>query len=296
MHSYLESWIFMRISKDWIDYQILSASDEYKIEKVGPYVLKRPDPLAQFSSTQAPSIDASYTEQWHLNSGVPESWTLKYKHLNFIIKPTKFKHIGIFPEQAVNWDWMQEVIESSDKPLRILNLFGYTGGATLACVHENVEEIVHVDALKSAIVWTQDNIKLNHFEDAHIRTIVDDVMKFIQREKRRGRTYHGIIMDPPSFGRGPKGERWKIETQLQPLLQACLDILDDDALFMVINTYTTNLSSKDVTQILSSELKQSNHKGYIHSDAIGLPIQNSNDVLSGGITTRWCYREDLLRR
>ncbi|QIK69674.1 SAM-dependent methyltransferase [Erysipelothrix sp. HDW6C] len=285
----------MRFTNDWRDFEVIDAGNGTKIERYNDITLKRPEPVATWAP-MAPQmhVDAAFNETWRFYKKLPTDWTIRYKDLSFLVRPTTFKHTGIFPEQAVNWDWMRTVIQTSEKPLRILNLFGYTGGATIACAMEdNVEEVVHIDALKSLNEWAQENVALNDLGDKKIRTITEDVMKFLEREKRRGRTYHGIIMDPPSYGRGPKGERWKIENQLQPLMEAALAILDPEALFMVINTYTTNLEPKRVHFTLQNALNNTGFPAHIHSEEIGLPITTMQQKLNCGVTTRWCYREDL---
>lgn len=285
----------MRVPIEWTDFEVLDAGNGLKTERYHDIIVRRPDPVATWKpTTPGMPIDAFFKEGWHFNRTLPESWIIQYKDLNFKVRPTSFKHTGIFPEQAVNWDWMRSVIQTHTEPVRILNLFGYTGGATIACAKENVEEVVHIDALKGMIAWTRENIELNDLTDKKIRTIVEDAMKFIEREKRRGRTYHGIVMDPPSFGRGPKGERWKIEEQLQPLLNAAMELLDPNALFVVLNTYTTNLSPKKVRHALNDALRDQKFPLNTHSEAIGLPITSMDTMLPCGVTTRWCYDENLL--
>ncbi len=284
----------MRKASKWQDYEVLDAGELEKIERYNDVLIKRPELVAPWKTHRSNTkVDAHYTDQWKYFRKV-EPQIITYGDMKFKVKFENSKQTGIFPEQAVNWDWMRSIMKSQDQPVRILNLFGYTGGATIACAMENVEEVVHIDALKSSIEWTQENIELNNLQDKKIRTIVDDVMKFVQREKRRGRRYHGIILDPPSFGRGPKGERWKIEDQLPKLLQAVVDILDDDALFITLNTYTTNLEPKAVEKIMNDVLRNNGINPQTHSDTIGLPIKSTGNELPCGVTTRWCYRKDLL--
>ena len=286
----------MRISNRWQDFEVIDAGNGMKTERYKAIVVRRPDPVATWKPV-APSmgVDAFFDTEWHFNKTLPESWTLTYGDMLLKVRPTSFKHTGVFPEQAVNWDWMRNVIQSSSQEVRILNLFGYTGAATIACAMEpNVTEVVHIDALKSLNEWTRENISLNQLDHKMIRTITEDVMKFLNREKRRGRTYHGIIMDPPSFGRGPKGERWKIKDQLAPLLQAAVELLDKEALFLSVNTYTTDLKPETVRHLLDAVLQSVGFPTTTHSDDIGLPITTMDQTLFAGVTTRWCYDENLL--
>ena len=285
----------MRLSKQWNDYECLDIGDGYKVERFGPYILKRPEPSAKGHLT-IKNIDFNGVhtgKEWKTHN-LPESWILEYKDMKFNLRLHEFKHLGIFPEQATNWDFIREVSKKHNEPLRILNLFGYTGGATIAAAMGNIEEIVHIDALKSAIDRTRENIDLNNLQDKKIRTIQEDVMKFLFREKKRGRTYHGIIMDPPSFGRGPRGDVWKIEEHLEPLIDACLDILDEEAVYIILNTYTTKLSAKWVGDLFSSKLKDRNIKGFIDSQDIGVPVTHKKYPLKLGKTTRWCRYENTL--
>lgn len=285
----------MRVSRNWKDYECLDAGDGVKVERYGDVVLRRPEPIAVWSLMSSIKEDAFFDGSWHTQPHIPESWVIGYKDMKFMVRPTSFKHTGLFPEHAVNWDWMRDVIRQQNKPLRILNLFAYTGGATIACAMEdNVSEVVHIDALKSLNTWAQENVSLNNLNDKTIRTITEDVLKFCAREKKRGRTYHGIIMDPPSFGRGPKGERWKIEGMLDPLIEAALSLLDDDACFLSINTYTTDLTQEMVSDKLMSHLSQTHFPINVSSDTIGLPITHQDKNLMCGITTRWCSHENLL--
>ena len=190
---------------------------------------------------------------WEYKKKFKESWTISFKELRFKVSPTGFKHTGLFPEQAANWDFMMKKIKDSKREdIRVLNLFAYTGGATMACAAAGASEVVHVDASKGMVSWAKENMVLSHLEDKKIRFIVDDVLKFVQREKRRGRTYHAIIMDPPSYGRGPNGEVWKLEEQLYPLISACMEILDEDPLFFLVNSYTTGFPPTVLHNLLNS--------------------------------------------
>ncbi|AMC92641.1 SAM-dependent methyltransferase [Erysipelothrix larvae] len=283
----------MRLAKDWIEYECIDCGDGMKIERFGPYILKRKEPSWTQPLTNTPfEFNGIHTQHGWETHNLPDTWTIHYKDMAMELKPTEFKHLGIFPEQAVNWDFIRASIQRANKPLRILNLFGYTGGATIACAMENVEEVVHIDALKSAISRTQENIKLNTLEDKKIRTIVDDVMKFLAREKRRGRTYHGVILDPPSFGRGPNKEIWEIKKDLEPLLNAVNDILDKDVEFIVLNTYSSHITKREVHAIASRIFKPL--KGILDTQHIGVPITLKDKPLILGQTTRWTKHENLL--
>src|SRR5690554_997293 len=281
----------MKIAKNWENYECLDIGDGYKIERFGEFILKRPEPTAGGEMTlQMQHFDGEFINgQWEHH--LPESWVLEYRDMKFELKLSEFKHLGMFPEQAINWDFIRKIHDKHQEPMRILNLFGYTGAATIASAMGNVEEVVHVDALKSANQRTQENIALNGLEHKKIRTLQDDVLKFIQREKRRGRTYHGIIMDPPSFGRGPKGERWKIETHLETLIEHATDLLDEDAVFLIVNTYTAGLTPDDVLNIVKEKFNPG--YGKFETTSIGLPIKNKPFPLKAGNTTRWCKYKDI---
>lgn len=285
----------MKIADKWIDYECLDIGNKSKIERFGPYYFKRPEPTATTKLTLNIPLDAEYKDgAWNINQ-VPQNWNIHYQDMTFALRPHEFKHLGIFPEQAVNWDFIRVCMRRSTKKLRILNLFGYTGGATIAAALENPEEVVHIDALKSAIARTQENIKLNKCDHVVVRTIVDDAFKFIQREIRRGRTYHGIILDPPSFGRGPKGEVWKINEMLEPLLNDCLKLLDKDAVFLILNTYSAHLPLKHVNDLLKYQLHNHNiTQGKLKSHKLYLPVTKNKELLYCGKTTRWSIYEDLL--
>jgi 23S rRNA (cytosine1962-C5)-methyltransferase len=221
---------------------------------------------------------------WEYGRALPESWKIRYRDLTFIVRPTGFKHTGLFPEQAVNWDWMRGIVEKSGKPFRVLNLFAYTGGATAALAASGAE-VVHVDAAKGMVAWAKDNLAASGLAGAPVRFIVDDVMKFVLREQRRGRTYHGILMDPPSYGRGPNGEMWKIEDNLYPLVEECVKLLDGEARFFLINSYTTGLAPSVLSNVLKCSLGK--RGGKIESDEVGLPITRGGMVLPCGASGRW---------
>ena len=241
------------MKNNWKDYELLDAGNGEKLERWKDIILRRPDPQAIWPVDTDNDIwnkaHAVYHRSnkgggsWEYLKSFPEEWTVKYRNLTFRISPTNFKHTGLFPEQCYNWDWIMDKVEANkDKELRILNLFAYTGGATIAASYAGASEVVHVDAAKGMIEWAKKNRDLSGIHDNKIRFIVDDCLKFVEREKRRGRTYHGIIMDPPSYGRGPSGEMWKFEKEIVNLIEACLEILDDEAIFFLINSYTTGFS------------------------------------------------------
>lgn len=279
----------MNLSDKWIDYEILATGNGMKLERFGNIILNRPDPQIIWSKTNNPiwnTWDGYYHRStkggghWEFKKKLPEYWTIKYHDLTFKVSPTNFKHTGIFPEQATNWDYITEKIKScQEKEIRILNLFAYTGCATMVASHAGASEVVHVDASKGMVDWAKENMKLSHLENNKIRFIVDDVIKFLEKEKRRGRTYHGIIMDPPSYGRGPNKEVWRLEDNLQELLDKAKDILDENYLFLLINSYTTGVSPTSLNNIL----KQTFTDSQIITGEIGLPITENNLVLPCGI-------------
>ena len=229
---------------NWKDYELIDAGGGEKLERWGDVILRRPDPQAIWPKGDAnlwAKADAVYHRSssgggsWEYKRRLPEKWKISYRDLTFKVSPTGFKHTGLFPEQAVNWDFMTEKIKNAGRPVKVLNLFAYTGGATVACAKAGAE-VVHVDASKGMTEWAKENRDLSNLKDAPIHFIVDDCLKFVEREKRRGHTYHGIVMDPPSYGRGPKGEMWKFEKEIIRLVSACLEILDKDAIFFLINS------------------------------------------------------------
>ncbi|MBJ6363609.1 class I SAM-dependent methyltransferase [Paenibacillus sp. GCM10012307] len=285
----------MYIANEWKDYEIIDTGDGDKLERWGHIVLRRPDPQIIWplnpSVKEWKSADAWYHRsssgggQWQNNTKLPESWIIEYGKLRFQIRPTSFKHTGLFPEQAVNWSWMMNKIQNANRPIKVLNLFAYTGGATVACAAAGAE-VCHVDAAKGMVQWAKDNVKLSGLEDRPVRFITDDVFKFVQREQRRGNKYDAIIMDPPSYGRGPGGEMWKLEQSLYPFLESCKTILSDNPLFVLINSYTTGLSPSVLHNLLHLTIG-SQHKGTITCGEIGLPITKSGLNLPCGILGRW---------
>lgn len=280
----------MRYSKDWIDYELLDCSYGERLERWGDIILIRPDPQAIFKTERKDprwkNAHARYLRSksggghWETYKKVPDIWSIKYKDLTFNLKPMGFKHTGLFPEQAVNWDTMSEIIRSSDKPFKVLNLFAYTGGATLACLNAGAE-VTHVDASKGMVNWAKDNAKVSGLADRPVRWLVDDCKKFVEREIRRGKKYHGIIMDPPSYGRGPGGEVWKIEDEIFDLVSLCNEILEDDAKFFLINSYTAGLSPAVMEYVLGVTIMK-NRKGEIKFDEIGLPVTSTGHILPCG--------------
>ena len=280
------------ISDHWKDYRCLSSGDGEKLEKWGNIILRRPDPQIIWSKSNNSlwnSWDAFYHRSnkgggnWEFRKKLPESWTINYKNLKFKVSPTNFKHTGIFPEQAVNWDYIIDKISKiNKKEIRVLNLFAYTGCATMAAAKAGASEVVHVDASRGMVEWAKENRDLSGLSNHKIRFIVDDVIKFLEREKRRGRTYHAIIMDPPSYGRGPNGEVWKLENNLKELLEKARDVLDDDYSFLLINSYTTGISSISLQNILSLTFSNCS----VETGEIGLPIEENNLILPCGIYGR----------
>lgn len=286
----------LRISDEWKDYECLDAGNGEKLERWQNVILRRPDPQAMWpvdmdvDSWKKP--DGHYFRSnkggghWEFNKKLDEYWVVNYKELSFKVSPTNFKHTGLFPEQATNWDFMMNKIRKSNREVRVLNLFAYTGGATMACAAAGAAEVVHVDASKGMTEWAKENMHLSKLDDCHIRFIVDDCLKFVEREARRGRKYDAIIMDPPSYGRGPNGEVWKFEHNLYNLINACMKILSDNPLFFLINSYTTGISSTVLYNILKTTIDK-NYKGIVDAGEVGLPITNNDLVLPCGIYGRW---------
>ena len=284
----------MNISNDWKDYEILDMANEEKLERWGDVYLVRPDPQIIWKEKSFPEkwkkAFARYSRSntgggsWSYNKKVPSAWQIKYKNLTFNIKPMGFKHTGLFPEQAVNWDWMINKIKQEKREIKVLNLFAYTGGATVACLSAGAS-VCHVDSSKGMVAWAKENVISSGLEKRPIRYIIDDVNKFVQREIRRGNKYDAIIMDPPSYGRGKNGEVWQFENDIANLVETCTKVLSDDPLFFLINSYTTGISSKVLENILYLNIK--NKKGKITSGEIGLPMTGSKLVLPCGIYGRW---------
>lgn len=285
----------MIVSNEWKNYEIVDASNGEKLEKWNDIVLLRPDPQIIWNNgnllDKYNNINAHYHRSnkgggyWENLKKTPDRWQVKYKNLTFNIKQMGFKHTGLFPEQAANWDFMIKKIKESDKEIKVLNLFAYTGGASVACLSAGAS-VVHVDSSKGMVDWAKENVLASGLEDRPIRYLVDDVLKFVKREIRRGNKYDAITMDPPSYGRGSNGEIWDIEKDLFNLVELCVEILTDDPLFFIINSYTTGLSMEVMNNVLKLTLGKK-YQGKIYSDEIGLPIKNSDLVLPCGIVTRY---------
>lgn len=285
----------MRLSNEWQDYECLDAGNGEKLERWGKVTLRRPDPQAMWIISNNETwnkVDGHYhrTDKgggyWDFKTKLPDYWTIKYKDLTFKVSPTNFKHTGLFPEQATNWDFMMNKIKNSKKKVKVLNLFAYTGAATMACSKAGAE-VVQVDASKGMTEWAKENMKLSGLENNTIRFMVDDCLKFVEREYRRGNKYDGIVMDPPSYGRGPNGEVWKFEDNIYNLINACLKILSDEPLFFLINSYTTGISSIVLENILRTTILPLYPNGKVDAGEIGLPITRDNLVLPCGIYGRW---------
>ena len=281
----------MYLADGWKDYEIIDAGNDEKLERWGKVILLRPDPQAIWPMKSAGYCDAHYIRSstgggaWNFNRTLPESWVINYRDLSFIVRPTGFKHTGLFPEQATNWDWFSEKIRNAGRPVKVLNLFAYTGGATLAAAAAGAT-VTHVDASKGMVTWAKENAVSSGLKDAPIRWLVDDCVKFVEREIRRGNHYDAIIMDPPSYGRGPKGEIWKIEEKIHPFIKLCSQLLCDKPLFFLVNSYTTGLAPAVLTYMISTEVK-SKFGGHVISDEIGLPVTETGFVLPCGAAGRW---------
>ena len=283
----------MNIANNWKDYEILDMANGEKLERWGNVILIRPDPQIIWKNRSFPKkwdlANARYNRSssggggWKYNKKMPESWKIKYKDLTFNIKPMGFKHTGLFPEQAVNWDWMISKIKNEKRDIKILNLFAYTGGATVACSYAGAS-VCHVDSSKGMTTWAKENLASSGLSDRPVRFIVDDVVKFVNREIRRGNKYDGIIMDPPSYGRGTNGEVWKFEDNISDLVELCSKVLSDNPLFFLINSYTTGISSTVLENILRLNIKKD---GKFSHGEIGLPMTNSKLILPCGIYGKW---------
>ena len=284
----------MKLVTDFNEYQILDLNKGKKLESWAGVILNRPDPQVIWEKEESSNwgqahaiYDRSNTGggKWHINKNVPTSWIISYKDLKFNLKLMGFKHTGLFPEQAYNWNIIREKIKNANRKIKVLNLFAYTGAATIAALKEGAS-VVHVDSSRGMIDWAKENVKLNNLEDASVRFLVDDVRKFVKREIRRGNKYDMIIMDPPSFGRGAKSEVWNIETDLDDLIKDTAELLSDDPLLFLINSYTTGLSKTVLEDILYLRVN-TKFEGKVTSDELGLPVKNSNLILPCGIYARW---------
>ena len=282
----------MRIARDWQDYCLIDTSKGERLERWGNVTLIRPDPqiiwecndpAAEWDSAHARYIrSSSGGGHWEYSQSLPESWNIKYKKLTFMVKPTGFKHTGLFPEQAVNWDYCTELIENAGRPIKVLNLFAYTGGATLACAAAGAS-VCHLDAVKGMVEWGKQNAALSGLSDKPIRWIVDDAMKFLGREIKRGNKYDGIILDPPSYGRGTNGEMWKLEDCIYELMMRCAQVLSDDPLFILLNSYTTGLSPSVMSYLLQMTVG-GQRKAEISAEEIGLPVKQTGLAIPCGNT------------
>lgn len=283
----------MWIADNWKDYEVLDCSQGEKLERWSDYLLIRPDPQVIWDTPKTLKGWRKCNAHYHRSKkgggeweffDLPSQWTIHYKELTFNLKPFSFKHTGLFPEQAANWDWFSEKIRQAGRPIKVLNLFAYTGGATLAAAAAGAS-VTHVDASKGMVTWAKENAVSSGLKDAPIRWLVDDCTKFVEREIRRGNHYDAIIMDPPSYGRGPKGEIWKIEESIHPFIKLCTKVLSDKPLFFLVNSYTTGLAPAVLTYMLSTELKS--FGGHVESQEIALPVTASGLFLPCGASGRW---------
>ena len=285
----------MLLADDWKDYELLDTGGGEKLERWGGYVLRRPDPQAIWPVTGNEKIWASADAHYHRSASgggsweykrtFPGKWTISYGKLSFYIEPTGFKHTGLFPEQAVNWKWMMDKIRAHPGKVNVLNLFGYTGGATVAAAYAGAE-VCHVDASKGMVTRAKENLILSGLHSNPVRFISDDAIKFVGREQRREKYYDAIIMDPPSYGRGPNGELWKIEDELFGLIKACMEILTPNPLFFLVNSYTTGLSPTVIKNMLAMSVGRK-FGGILNAEEVGLPVTASGLVLPCGASGRW---------
>ena len=284
----------MWISDAWQDFELIDCADGEKLERWGKYTLVRPDPQAIWSTPRKDARWNTSDAQYHRSESgggrwskakLPEEWKIRYRDLTFHVKPMNFKHTGLFPEQATNWDWASQLIRSSGREVSVLNLFAYTGAASIACAKAGAA-VCHVDAAKGMVAWGRENASASGLAEAPIRWIVEDCAKFVEREIRRGRRYDALIMDPPSYGRGPGGEVWKLEKDLWPFVSLCAGVLSDDPLFVLINSYTTGLSPSVLTYITESIFTRK-YGGRSEAQELGLPVTDSGLVLPCGASCRW---------
>ena len=289
----------MWIADGWKDYEVLDTSSGEKLERWGDYLLVRPDPQVIWNTDKKHYGWKKFNGHYHRSNkgggewefkNLPEEWSINYKELTFNLKPFSFKHTGLFPEQAANWDWFSSLIKEANRPIKVLNLFAYTGGATVSAAKAGAS-VTHVDAAKGMVAWAKENAASSGLADAPIRYLVDDCVKFVEREIRRGNKYDGIIMDPPSYGRGPKGEIWKIEESVFPFIKLSSQLLSDDPLFFLINSYTTGLQPAVLSYMLHTVLDPI-HKGTVEAQEIGLPVKGNGLVLPCGASGRWTAIND----
>lgn len=284
----------MWIADRWKDYEVLDTSSGEKLERWGKYLLVRPDPQVIWSTKKSLPGWKKMNGHYHRSAkgggeweffDLPEEWSIHYDELTFHLKPFSFKHTGLFPEQATNWDWFSKLIKEADRPIKVLNLFAYTGGATLAAAKAGAN-VTHVDASKGMVSWAKENAVASGLQDAPIRWLVDDCVKFVEREIRRGNTYDAIIMDPPSYGRGPKGEIWKIEDSIYPFIELTTQILSKNPLFFLVNSYTTGLQPAVLSYMINTAVV-SKFGGSVEASEIGLPVSSNGLVLPCGASGRW---------
>lgn len=284
----------MWVADQWKEYEIIDCSKGEKLERWSDYILLRPDPQVLWDLPRKNPAWKKLNGHYHRsNKGggeweffdLPKQWSINYKDLTFHLKPFTFKHTGLFPEQAVNWDWFSEKIRNANREIKVLNLFAYTGGATLAAAKAGAK-VTHVDASKGMVTWGKENAVASGLEDAPIRWLVDDCVKFVEREIRRGNHYDGIIMDPPSYGRGPKGEIWKLEEKIHPFIALASQLLSDEPLFFLVNSYTTGLAPAVLTYMISTEVEKK-FGGHVESQEIGLPVKETGLILPCGASGRW---------
>ena len=283
----------MWIADQWKEYEVIDCSNGEKLERWCRYILLRPDPQVIWSTPKTDRHWKKLNAHYHRSTkgggeweffDLPQQWDIHYGALTFHLKPFSFKHTGLFPEQAVNWDWITAKIRNAGPPVKVLNLFAYTGGATLAAASAGAE-VTHVDASKGMVAWAKENAAASDLSNAPIRWLVDDCMKFVEREIRRGKTYDAVIMDPPSYGRGPKGEIWKIEDAIYPLLQACTQILSKNPLFFLVNSYTTGLQPAVLAYMIQTVMKP--YGGITDAQEIGIPVSTNSLILPCGASGRW---------
>ncbi len=284
----------MWIANNWKDYEVLDTSKGEKLERWGKYLLVRPDPQVIWNTKREHPGWRKMNGHYHRSSAgggeweffdLPKEWQIHYKSLTFNLKPFSFKHTGLFPEQATNWDWFSELIQNAKRPIKVLNLFAYTGGATLSAAAAGAS-VCHVDASKGMVNWAKENAAASNLSDKPVRWLIDDCVKFVEREIRRGNQYDAIIMDPPSYGRGPKGEIWKIEESIYPFIELTTQVLSDNPLFFLINSYTTGLQPAVLSYMLNTTLVKK-YGGHVEASEIGLPVLDNGLVLPCGASGRW---------
>lgn len=290
---------YMWIADNWKDYEVIDTSSGEKLERWGKYLLVRPDPQVIWNTPKNNPGWRNKNGHYHRSAkgggeweffNLPEEWSINYNGLTFNLKPFSFKHTGLFPEQAVNWDWFSDLIRKAGRPIKVLNLFAYTGGATLSAAYAGAS-VTHVDASKGMVNWAKENAAASGLKDAPIRWLVDDCVKFVEREIRRGNHYDAIIMDPPSYGRGPKGEIWKIEESIFPFIELTSKILSDNPLFFLVNSYTTGLQPAVLTYMIETAIV-SRFGGHVESSEIGLPVSSNGLVLPCGASGRWTSKKN----